>query len=79
MLLAGFSIIASFRVRTDTGLSWSSSRDQLGTGSAGYGYLLAALGVWVVMAGFMNRIAAARRLGAIIVIGMGCSVPPQRS
>ncbi len=71
MLLAGFSIIASFVYGTDTVLFVVISRDQLGTGSAGYGYLLAALGVGgIVMAGFMNRIAAARRLGAIIVIGM---------
>jgi len=71
MLLAGFSILASFVYGTDTVLFVVISRDQLGTGSAGYGYLLAALGVGgIVMAAFMNRIAAVRRLGAIIVIGM---------
>lgn len=71
MLLAGFSILASFVYGTDTVLFVVISRNQLGTGSAGYGYLLAALGVGgIVMAGFMNRIAAARQLGAIIVIGM---------
>jgi MFS family permease len=71
MLLAGFSILASFVYGTDTVLFVVISRDQLGTGSTGYGYLLAALGVGgIVMAGFMNRIAAARRLGAIIVLGM---------
>ena len=71
MLLAGFSILASFVYGTDTVLFVVISRDQLGTGSAGYGYLLAALGVGgIVMAAFMNRVAAARRLGAIIVIGM---------
>jgi MFS family permease len=70
-LLAGFSILASFVYGTDTVLFVVVSRDQLGTGSSGYGYLLAALGVGgIVMAGFMNRIASARRLGAIIVIGM---------
>ncbi|MGA8523548.1 MAG: MFS transporter [Candidatus Dormiibacterota bacterium] len=70
-LLAGFSILASFVYGTDTVLFVVVSRDQLGTGSSGYGYLLAALGVGgILMAGFMNRIAAARRLGAIIVIGM---------
>jgi MFS family permease len=72
MLLAGFSILASFVYGTDTVLFVVISRDQLGTGSTGYGYLLAALGVGgIVMAGFMNRIAGARRLGAIIVLGMG--------
>jgi len=71
MLLAGFSILASFVYGTDTVLFVVISRDQLGTGSTGYGYLLAALGVGgIVMAAFMNRIAAARRLGAIIVLGM---------
>ena len=71
MLLAGFSILASFVYGTDTVLFVVISRDQLGTGSAGYGYLLAALGVGgIVMAGFMNRIASAQRLGAIIVLGM---------
>ena len=70
-LLAGFSILASFVYGTDTVLFVVVSKNQLGTGSTGYGYLLAALGVGgIVMAGFMNRIAAARRLGAIIVIGM---------
>jgi MFS family permease len=70
-LLAGFSILASFVYGTDTVLFVVLSKNQLGTGSAGYGYLLAGLGVGgVLMAGFMNRIAAARRLGTIIVIGM---------
>ena len=70
-LLAGFSILASFVYGTDTVLFVVVSKNQLGTGSTGYGYLLAALGVGgILMAGFMNRIAAARRLGAIIVIGM---------
>ena len=70
-LLAGFSILASFVYGTDTVLFVVVSKNQLGTGSTGYGYLLAALGVGgIVMAGFMNRIAASRRLGAIIVIGM---------
>ena len=70
-LLAGFSILASFVYGTDTVLFVVVSKNQLGTGSSGYGYLLAALGVGgIVMAGFMNRIAASRRLGAIIVIGM---------
>jgi len=71
MLLAGFSILASFVYGTDTVLFVVVSKEQLGTGSTGYGYLLAALGVGgILIAGFMNRIAAARRLGAIIVVGM---------
>jgi MFS family permease len=71
ILLAGFSILASFVYGTDTVLFVVVSKNQLGTGSTGYGYLLAALGVGgILIAGFMNRVAAAPRLGAIIVIGM---------
>jgi MFS family permease len=71
MLLAGFSILASFVYGTDTVLFVVISRDQLGTGSTGYGYLLAGLGIGgILITGLMNRIAAARRLGAIIVAGM---------
>lgn len=71
MLLAGFSILATFVYGADTVLFVVLSQQQLGTGSNGYGYLLAALGVGgLLMAPFMNRIAAARHLGTIIVIGM---------
>jgi MFS family permease len=71
MLLAGFSILASFVYGTDTVLFVVISRDQLGTGSTGYGYLLAGLGSGgILITVLMNRIAAARRLGAIIVAGM---------
>jgi CRP-like cAMP-binding protein/predicted MFS family arabinose efflux permease len=71
VVLAGFSIVASFLYGTDTVLFVVLSKQQLGTGSQGYGYLLAALGVGgLVMAPFMNRIAGMRRLGTIIVAGM---------
>jgi predicted MFS family arabinose efflux permease len=71
ILLAGFSVLASFVYGTDTVLFVVVSKDLLGTGSDGYGYLLGALGVGgILMALFMNRIAAARSLGAIIVVGM---------
>jgi MFS family permease len=77
MLLAGFSILASFVYGTDTVLFVVVSRDQLGTGSTGYGYLLAGLGAGgILIAAFMNRIAAARRLGAIIVAGMAVYCVP---
>ena len=77
MLLAGFSILASFVYGTDTVLFVVVSRDLLGTGSTGYGYLLGALGVGgIVMAGFMNRVAAARSLGVIIVAGMAAYCLP---
>jgi CRP-like cAMP-binding protein/predicted MFS family arabinose efflux permease len=71
VVLAGFSIVASFMYGTDTVLFVVLSKQQLGTGSQGYGYLLAALGVGgLVMAPFMNRIAGMRRLGTIIVVGL---------
>ena len=71
VVLAGFSIVASFLYGTDTVLFVVLSKQQLGTGSEGYGYLLAALGVGgLIVAPFMNRIAAMRRLGTIIVAGM---------
>jgi len=70
-VLAGFSIVASFLYGTDTVLFVVLSKQQLGTGSEGYGYLLAALGVGgLVMAPFMNRISGMRRLGTIIVAGL---------
>ncbi len=70
-LLAGFSILASFVYGTDTVLFAVISRDRLGTGSNGYGYLLAALGAGgLIMAPLMNRISASRRLSGIIVLGM---------
>lgn len=69
--LASFSILASFIYGTDTVLFVVVSKNLLGTGSTGYGYLMAALGVGgVVMAFFMNRVAAHPRLGAIKVAGM---------
>jgi CRP-like cAMP-binding protein/predicted MFS family arabinose efflux permease len=70
-ILAGFSIAASFLYGTDTVLFVVVSKQQLGTGSQGYGYLLGALGVGgLVVAPFMNRIAGMRRLGTIIVAGL---------
>ncbi len=71
VLLASFSILASFVYGTDTVLFVFVSRDLLGTGATGYGYLLAGCGVGgIVMAAFMNRVAAAPRLAPIIVTGM---------
>jgi MFS family permease len=71
VVLAGFSIVASFLYGTDTVLFVVLSKQQLGTGSEGYGYLLAALGVGgLVMAPFMNRISGMRRLGTIIVAAL---------
>jgi len=71
VLLAGFSILATFVAGTDTVLYVVVSKDLLGTGSSGFGYLLAAVGLGGILASVLvNRIAAVPRLGAIIVAGM---------
>ncbi|MEY2452317.1 MAG: hypothetical protein QOD92_1891 [Acidimicrobiaceae bacterium] len=51
--------------------------EQLGTGSDGFGYLLAgsALG-GVISAGLANRLSASRRLAPIIVGGIACQAIP---
>ncbi|MEY2453705.1 MAG: hypothetical protein QOD92_3279 [Acidimicrobiaceae bacterium] len=51
--------------------------EQLGTGSDGFGYLLAgsALG-GVISAGLANRLSASRRLAPIIVGGIACQAVP---
>jgi MFS family permease len=71
VLLGGFSILATFVYGTDTVLFVVISKQLLGTGSSGYGYLLGATGFGaMVMAAFMNRVARAKRLAPIIVAGM---------
>ncbi len=55
VVLAGFSIVASFLYGTDTVLFVVLSKQQLGTGSAGYGYLLAALGVGGLVRGAVHE------------------------
>lgn len=71
VVLVAFSVLASFVYGTDTVALVYISRDQLGTGADGYGYLLAALGVGGVLgAGLVDRLAGSPRLGRIIVAGM---------
>ena len=70
-LLLGFSVLASFVYGTDTVLFVVVSQQQLGTGAAGYGYLLAGLGIGGIAAAlFMNRLASSPRLGTMIAAGM---------
>ncbi|MGB9376955.1 MAG: MFS transporter [Mycobacteriales bacterium] len=70
-LLVGFSALASFIYGTDTVLFVVLSEKQLGTGSTGYGYLLAGLGLGgVLAAAAVNRLASHPRLGLIITLGM---------
>ena len=69
-VLVAYSVVASFLYGTDTVLYvvWSG---RLGTGTEGYGYLLAALGVGgLVMAPFLNTLSARPRLGLVISIAM---------
>lgn len=76
-VLVAFSVLASFIYGTDTVALVFVSREQLGTGSNGYGYLLAALGVGGVLgAGLVDRLARSPRLGRIIVAGMAAYCLP---
>lgn len=66
-----FSVLASFVYGTDTVLFAPISTIQLHTGSSGYGYLLAGLGVGGVLgAGVVNRLARNPRLAPAIIGGM---------
>jgi predicted MFS family arabinose efflux permease len=70
-LLVLYSVLASFVYGVDTVQFLFISREQLGTGSTGYGYLLAGLGAGgVAAAGLVNRISAWPRLGTAILVGM---------
>ena len=70
-LLVLYSVVASFVYGVDTVQFLELSQQQLGTGANGYGYLLAGLGVGgVLAAGVVNRLAAAPRLGTVILLGM---------
>jgi CRP-like cAMP-binding protein len=62
--------LVSFVYGTDTVLFVGVSEAKLGTGSEGFGYLVAGLGVGgVLAAGAVNRLAGNRRLALIITLG----------
>jgi len=70
-LLVLYSVIASFVYGVDTVQFVLLSRERLGTGANGYGYLLAGLGVGAVAAaGLVNRLSSQPRLGPIILAGI---------
>jgi MFS family permease len=75
--LVAFTALVSFVYGTDTVLFVGVSEHQLGTGSHGFGYLLAALGVGgVLVAPAVERISRLPRLGPIIIIGVaGYTLP----
>jgi CRP-like cAMP-binding protein len=53
------------------------SKDKIGTGTRGYGYLLIALGVGgIIAAAMVNRLAAMPRLSAVLALGMGLYTLP---
>lgn len=76
-VLVAFSALVSFVYGTDTVLFVAVSAHRLGTGSKGYGYLLAGLGVGgILMAAAVDRLARHSRLALIIVAGtLGYCLP----
>lgn len=68
--LVAFSALVSFVYGSDTVLFVDVSARRLGTGTHGFGYLLAGLGIGgIVMAAGMDRLARLPRLAPIIVAG----------
>ncbi len=77
VVFVAFSTLASFVYGTDTVLFAPIATQQLHTGSSGYGYLLAGLGVGGVLgAGVVNRLAARPRLAGAILGGMALYTMP---
>jgi MFS family permease len=75
--LVAVSLLCSLIYGVDTVQLVIVSNQRLGTGSEGFGYLLAALGLGgLVAATFVNRMAASGRLTRLVVIGMaGFTLP----
>jgi MFS family permease len=69
--LVAFCALVSFVYGTDTVLFIGASEEKLGTGTHGFGYLLAGLGVGGLLAApLVDRLAASRRLALIITLGV---------
>jgi MFS family permease len=69
--LVGLCALASFLYGTDTVLFVAVSQQRLGTGSEGFGYLLAGLGLGgILMAPFMDRLGKSTNLAPIILAGI---------
>ena len=69
--LVAFTVIATFVFGVDTVLFVVVSRDVLGTGAEGYGYLLAGLGTGgVLMASVVPRLERLPSFTLVILIGM---------
>lgn len=70
-ILIGASVAATFFYGTDTVLFVVVSEERLGIGANGYGLLMSGLGIGgILMAGFMNRLAARPKLAVIISVAM---------
>jgi MFS family permease len=70
-ILVAFPVLTTLLYGTDSVLFVFLSRDRLGTGATGYGYLLVALGVGGILASvFVNRLAALPRLSVVLAVGM---------
>jgi MFS family permease len=68
--LVGFSALVSFVYGTDTILFIDVSARKLGTGTHGFGYLLAGLGIGgIAMAAAMDRLSRLPRLAPLILAG----------
>ncbi|MDQ1680090.1 MAG: hypothetical protein QOI42_949, partial [Frankiaceae bacterium] len=70
-VLVSFTVLTTALYGVDSVLFVVLSKDQLGTGAEGYGYLLAGLGVGgVIASAFVNRLAGLPRLSMVLVAGM---------
>ncbi len=75
--LVGFTMISTAVFGTDTVLFVVLSDELLGTGSEGYGYLLAGLGVGgIVAAAFVTRLERLPRLGLVLLAAMATYTLP---
>jgi CRP-like cAMP-binding protein len=69
--LVGLCALASFLYGTDTVLFVAVSQQRLGTGSQGFGYLLAGLGIGgILMAPWMDRLGKSSNLAPFILAGI---------
>jgi MFS family permease len=69
--LVALCALASFLYGTDTVLFVGVSQQRLGTGSQGFGYLLAGLGIGgILMAPWMDRLGKSTSLAPIILAGI---------
>ena len=77
LVLTAFPFATTMLYGIDTVLFVFISKDKLGTGARGYGYLLIALGVGgIIAAAIVNRLAAMPRLSAVLALGMALYTLP---